>query len=178
MSEREARLLTRMLVGVTEPGGTGTRARVPGFTVAGKTGTAQKVLPGGGYSQRDYISSFVGFLPAEDPKVAVLVVIDTPRGAHYGGTVAGPAFSLIARAALAALGVYERTVPVMVQALAAGVAPDLRGLSLRQVVRLAGRKGLKLSLRGWGRVVEQRPEPGRPLKGVLSLRLAPGGEGA
>ena len=184
MSQREARLLTRMLVAVTESGGTGTRARVPGFTVAGKTGTAQKVLPGGGYSQRDYISSFVGFLPAEDPKAAVLVVIDTPRGAHYGGTVAGPAFSLIARAALAALGVYERTVPVMVQApaeaqaLAAGVTPDLRGLSLRQVVRLAGRKGLKLSLRGWGRVVAQVPEPGRPLKGVLSLRLAPGGEGA
>ncbi|MFH1060105.1 MAG: penicillin-binding transpeptidase domain-containing protein, partial [Pseudomonadota bacterium] len=103
LGEREARELTAMLEGVTQPGGTGTLARVEPYSVAGKTGTAQKLDPKGGYSQSDYLALFAGFLPADDPKLAIMVLIDTPRGSHYGGVVAGPAWAAIARAALAAL---------------------------------------------------------------------------
>ncbi|CAO0823119.1 cell division protein FtsI (penicillin-binding protein 3) [Desulfarculales bacterium] len=105
MGEREARALTAMLQEVTQPGGTGTQARVDPFPVAGKTGTAQKLDPSGGYSQSDYIAIFTGFLPADNPKAAVLVVIDTPKGQHYGGVVSGPAWSQIARATMDTLGV-------------------------------------------------------------------------
>ena len=81
MSVGDAKLLTSMLVRVTETGGTGVKAQVPPLAVAGKTGTAQKLNPKGGYSHRDFVGSFVGFLPADDPKVVVLVSIDTRPGA-------------------------------------------------------------------------------------------------
>src|SRR5262249_12750860 len=82
--------VTDLLVRVTETG-TGKQARIEGFTVAGKTGTAQKVDPHTHrYSARDRMSSFVGFVPAEDPALVMLVVIDSPRAATYGGVVAAP----------------------------------------------------------------------------------------
>ena len=87
--------MRRLLLRVTEDGGTGRRARVDGFEVAGKTGTAQKAIPGG-YSDTDYIASFVGFLPASCPELAIIVVVDEPRKFHGGGRVAAPAFSAIA----------------------------------------------------------------------------------
>jgi cell division protein FtsI (penicillin-binding protein 3) len=92
------RELVNMLKGVIDTAtGTGTRAAVPGYTVAGKTGTAQKALAHGlGYSTRNYVASFVGFLPADDPQVEVLVVVDSPRGNIFGGYVAAPAFQEIA----------------------------------------------------------------------------------
>jgi cell division protein FtsI/penicillin-binding protein 2 len=93
------RTLVDMLKGVVDSAaGTGTRARIPGYTVAGKTGTAQKALEHGlGYSKTDYVASFVGFLPADNPRVEVLVVVDSPhRGGIFGGLVAAPAFKDIA----------------------------------------------------------------------------------
>jgi cell division protein FtsI (penicillin-binding protein 3) len=90
-------LMRRLLARVTQPGGTGTRAALPGYLVAGKTGTAQKVdLENGGYYSDRYIASFVGFLPVENPAVSVIVVADNPQGSYYGGTVCGPAFRKIA----------------------------------------------------------------------------------
>ncbi|MFI5048312.1 MAG: peptidoglycan D,D-transpeptidase FtsI family protein [Gaiellales bacterium] len=88
--------MVNMLKGVLDPaaGGTGVRAQIPGYTVAGKTGTAQKPIPGG-YSTTDYVASFVGFLPADDPQVEVMVVVDSPRGNIFGGIVAAPAFQQI-----------------------------------------------------------------------------------
>lgn len=80
--------------------GTGGQAAVDGYTVAGKTGTAQKPKPGMGYASGAYISSFVGYLPSRDPKVAVLVMVDEPKTAIYGGIVAAPAFSRIAEFAM------------------------------------------------------------------------------
>ncbi len=84
--------------------GTGTRAQVPGYRVAGKTGTAWKVLPAGGYGSeghRSYVSSFAGFLPAEAPRLAVIVVVDEPTGGAYsGGRVAAPVFAEFARFAV------------------------------------------------------------------------------
>jgi cell division protein FtsI (penicillin-binding protein 3) len=90
--------LVGMLKGVVDTAaGTGVLARVPGYTVAGKTGTAQKALAHGlGYSTRNYVASFVGFLPADRPQVEVLVVVDSPRTNIFGGIVAAPAFQQIA----------------------------------------------------------------------------------
>jgi cell division protein FtsI (penicillin-binding protein 3) len=90
-----ARLMCGLLQRVTEPGGTGRRARIPGYSVAGKTGTAQKPVRGG-YSETDYIASFVGFVPAQSPRIAVVVMVDRPRPDYYGGVVAGPVFKEVA----------------------------------------------------------------------------------
>ena len=90
---------------VTQQGGTRKNARVPGFRVAGKTGTAQKADPKGGYSEEDRIGTWMGLVPAEDPKLAIVVVIDTPTvGESYGGVVAAPAFVEIASTALRLMG--------------------------------------------------------------------------
>jgi NAD(P)-dependent dehydrogenase (short-subunit alcohol dehydrogenase family) len=90
--------LVGMLKGVIDTAaGTGQLAAVPGYSVAGKTGTAQKALAHGlGYSTRNYVASFVGFLPADHPQVEVLVVVDSPRTNIFGGIVAAPAFQQIA----------------------------------------------------------------------------------
>lgn len=105
VSVESARAVTKMMVSVTEEGGTGTRARVPGYDVAGKTGTALKVVDGA-YSSTARIASFVGYLPADDPKVAIAVVVDTPtKGSKYGGLAAGPAFADVGKAAMRFLGV-------------------------------------------------------------------------
>ena len=85
-----------VLRGVVEEG-SGTTAQVEGYRVAGKTGTAAKPEPTGGYSDTRYVASFVGFAPASRPRVVVLVTVDEPRGAIWGGTVAGPVFAEIAR---------------------------------------------------------------------------------
>jgi cell division protein FtsI (penicillin-binding protein 3) len=77
--------------------GTGTLAAVPGYFVAGKTGTAAKPNPLGGYSSTRYVASFVGVVPATAPRLVILVSMDEPRGAIFGGTVAAPAFQQIAR---------------------------------------------------------------------------------
>jgi cell division protein FtsI (penicillin-binding protein 3) len=77
--------------------GTGTLASVPGYKVAGKTGTAAKIDEDGEYSDSRYVASFVGFVPASDPQLVILVSIDEPRGAIWGGVVAAPAFQQIAK---------------------------------------------------------------------------------
>ena len=84
--------MVSMLEGVVD-GGTGVQATIPGYTVAGKTGTAQKPKDGG-YSNQ-YDASFVGFLPAEDPQVEIMIVVDSPQTSHFGGDVAAPAFEQI-----------------------------------------------------------------------------------
>jgi cell division protein FtsI (penicillin-binding protein 3) len=88
------RELVDMLGTVVQDGGTGFNASICGYSVAGKTGTAQKPV-GGGYSTSDYDASFVGFFPAQDPQVEVMVVVDSPRTSHFGGVVAAPAFEEI-----------------------------------------------------------------------------------
>ena len=95
----------RYLMGrITESGGTGRRARVEGYTVAGKTGTAQKAVPGG-YSDTENVASFVGFLPVDQPEIGVIVVVDNPQPVHTGGRVAAPVFSKIAGPAIRYLNV-------------------------------------------------------------------------
>ncbi|MDO8963310.1 MAG: penicillin-binding protein 2 [Coriobacteriia bacterium] len=98
-----ARKTTVMLTDVVKDG-TGSEAAVPGYEVAGKTGTAQKPRPGGlGYSKGVYVASFAGYLPAGDPRLLIVVTVDEPSKGMYGGTVAAPAFSRIARFCVAHL---------------------------------------------------------------------------
>ena len=81
--------------------GTGTKAQIPGYKVAGKTGTAEKPLPnGGGYSQTDFVASFIGMVPADHPRLVVLVAVDSPRSSIYGGDIAAPAVQKIMRFSL------------------------------------------------------------------------------
>jgi len=94
-----------MLEGVLAPGGTASEVSVPGYTLAGKTGTAQ-VAENGAYSETKFVASFIGFAPAQDPRLLVAVIVDEPSGGnYYGGSVAAPAFGKIAAFALPYLGV-------------------------------------------------------------------------
>jgi len=93
-----------MLEGVLAPGGTASEVSVPGYTLAGKTGTAQ-VAENGTYSQTKYVASFIGFAPAQNPQLLAAVIVDQPQGEIYGGSVAAPAFGQIAAFALPYLGV-------------------------------------------------------------------------
>lgn len=100
ISEKASYDMTEAMIGVVSRKGTARRAALKGFDVAGKTGTAQKVKPEGGYSHKDFIASFVGFVPAHDPVISVLVVVDTPKPMYYGGVVAAPVFRESAKAIL------------------------------------------------------------------------------
>jgi cell division protein FtsI (penicillin-binding protein 3) len=187
LSPETARLVTQLLVRVVEEG-TGTSARVEGFPVAGKTGTSQKVDPvTGRYHVSERVASFAGFVPADDPALAILVVVDTPtRGSRYGGVVAAPAFRRIAEQGLALLGVlpkgeglrarrearqpgllkaaYSTNGPAPALASApedvAGRTPSFLGLSMRDALIRAQREGLRVRVEGSGYVVAQQPPPG------------------
>ena len=99
LKPRVAEQVSHMLEGVLAAGGTAEEAQVDGYTLAGKTGTAEKAIKGG-YSDTDFIASFIGYAPAKDPRLLVAVMVDTPRGDIYGGTVAAPAFERIMEFAL------------------------------------------------------------------------------
>ncbi len=123
----EAAAKMRLMLSATTIGdGTGINARVPGFPVAGKTGTAQRVLEGGrGYEAGAYVSSFVGFLPVNDPKYVIFVALDKPQKNYYGSAVAAPVFARIARYAVTRAGLS----PVLISAknvVPAGAAEKAR----------------------------------------------------
>jgi cell division protein FtsI (penicillin-binding protein 3) len=106
ISEETSEIMKNILKKVTEEGGTATQARLDGNAVAGKTGTAQKYDPKTGrYSKDKFVGSFVGFIPVQNPRIALIVVIHDPKGAHYGGVVAAPVFKAISDEALAYLNV-------------------------------------------------------------------------
>jgi len=181
ISEKTAQSLSAMLRDVTNDGGTGTAAKIDGFDVAGKTGTAQKAERGG-YSAKKRVSSFVGFVPADNPRLVSLVLIDEPEGNVYGGIVAAPAFRNIAQGVLRQLAVAPRdgvaipSLPAQVEPPAArpikrpGVqlvsshkedaVPDFLGLSMREAVEKAQSARISLKLQGNGYVVKQTPAPG------------------
>ena len=106
ISARTAAQVREMLKGVLQAGGTASEVSIPGYELAGKTGTANKIDPGTAeYSKSRYIASFVGFAPAKSPKLLISVVVDEPQGAIYGGQVAAPAFEQIAKFALPYLAI-------------------------------------------------------------------------
>jgi len=181
-----ARRMRILLAHVVEPGGTGRRAHIQGFRVAGKTGTSQKHDPRGGYSETGRIASFIGLVPADQPRLVILAVIDEPKTATYGGTVAAPVFQAIARQSLAYLGVagstgegtdiqwagspHFSTAKLSAEpafspeaysaggddALADRPADDFIGLSLRAAMRKASASGLRVVAHGSGYVTDQR----------------------
>jgi cell division protein FtsI (penicillin-binding protein 3) len=177
--------------------GTGTLAQIPGYTVAGKTGTASKLI-GGRYSATENNASFVGFVPSRNPAVAIIVVVDAPHAnGNSGGGVSAPIFRRIAEPALRYLGVAPtvdamppvlvaqgRPTPrlamtsaempppaVSVDANGPGTVPDLRGLSAREAARLLAKLGMSARMSGDGMVVGQKPEPGSPLQAGAVCRL-------
>jgi cell division protein FtsI/penicillin-binding protein 2 len=106
ISPQVAAEIREMLEGVLAPGGTASEVSVPGYTLAGKTGTAE-VAENGEYSDTKYVASFIGFAPAENPQLLAAVIVDQPQGEIYGGSVAAPAFGQIAEFALSYLGVPQ-----------------------------------------------------------------------
>jgi cell division protein FtsI (penicillin-binding protein 3) len=106
ISQKVAVQLREMLEGVVEAGGTASQVAIPGYPIAGKTGTANKIDPSTGeYSKTRFIGSFVGFAPVRKPKLLVTVMVDEPQGEIYGSEVAAPAFREIMRFALPYLGI-------------------------------------------------------------------------
>jgi cell division protein FtsI (penicillin-binding protein 3) len=186
ISRETAGVLTEIMEAVVDRG-TAKSAQVEGYTIAGKTGTAAKLV-GGRYSHSDYNTSFVGFLPSRKPALTILVVIDSPHGrvTAYGGTVAAPIFQRIAEASLRYLGIgptINPAPPVMVAghdpvqalpqtagdgvptpvAVREGVMPDVRGMGARRASLLLAKIGINARLAGDGIVIEQSPEAGTAL---------------
>ncbi len=185
ISEETSRKVMALLKATTEKGGTGEQAVPQGYEVGGKTGTAQKVDSIlGGYSEDRFTSGFMGFAPADEPKIVVLVVIDEPRGSTYGGVVAAPVFRAIVEKVLPYLNILPkgtmvvkneseipakreaaRTLPV-IEEIKVGrgaervVMPDLAGLSMRSALSRIEGRGLIIKVSGNGRLVEQVPRAG------------------
>jgi len=202
-----ARTLTRMLVRAVEAG-TGHNAAITGYAVAGKTGTAQKLDPATRrYSRAPGVLSFVGWAPADEPRFVMLVILDEPKGASWGSEVAAPVFGAVGREILRYLDVVPRdgqpmqivtgpspqlpasgvTAPVRlvgadvaVDANGGRVMPDLTGRMLRSALAALAPLHLTVEIRGQGRVVQQAPRPGAPLRPGLTARLilAPGARGS
>ncbi len=193
-----AATLTTIMEAVVEDG-TAKRAKIPGYTVAGKTGTADKLV-NRRYSATQQNVSFVGFVPSRNPALAMIVMVDSPRaGADTGGVVAAPVFQRIAQAALIHMGIgptinaappiivprraatapAPSPQPTVVQASATTTAageimlPDLSGYGAREAIHELARLGLTPRVKGTGVVVDQQPRPGTPIEpgAVCTLTL-------
>jgi cell division protein FtsI (penicillin-binding protein 3) len=199
LSPKTSEQMRGMMGLVVQEDGTGTQARIKGFLVGGKTGTAQKVEVGTGkYSPNKRVSSFIGFLPLQDPELMILVVIDEPKGQVYGGVVAAPAFNQIAVKTAYYLGIQptepvasavarkEKEAPVNGKVAITRVAtspsesamvmPDLRGLSMGRAVDVMGRYSVKLNLAGTGVAKHQTPAPGQLLVPGTECTVTFGGQ--
>ncbi len=224
LSPQTARTMLDIMASVTQKGGTATQAAVEGFTVAGKTGTAQKLV-GRAYSHSKFNALFIGMVPADKPVLAISVILDEPKGAIYGGVVSAPIFKEIASQSLRVLGYYpekdhkkenesvlakkdakgkkeqktdkpaltakngkdkesKESAPILGGIIPMGVAaasaqevnftpskppapqgpltvmPDFRGYTIRQVVDMLNRAGMRCRFEGSGLAVGQDPPPG------------------
>jgi len=189
-----------MMRDAVERDGTGTRARISGVEVGGKTGTAQKASPRGGYGDQ-YVASFVGFIPAMEPQYMIMVLVDEPQKRYYGGLVAAPAFKRIGTSLLTSeQGLALRSPaplhglkttgspavekswinigPRQNQIIDTDTVPDLRGMPLRQAAESLLKAGIVFSLEGKGVIVrEQIPSPGNAWdqeKKEVTLKLSSG----
>jgi cell division protein FtsI (penicillin-binding protein 3) len=191
ISERTAAVMNEILKAAVIRG-TGAAAGLSEHTVAGKTGTAQKSIHGA-YSLDRFVASFAGYVPADRPRLVILIVIDEPKGNQYGGTVAAPVFKEIAEPALRYLGVPP-SIPARTMDITSSLAaisqepgtderaasggwrgvPDVRGLDARAAVASATAAGLRVRALGSGVVQSQLPLPGDllPENRVLTLRFA------
>ena len=191
VSEETARKVTRMMETVTQPGGSGVNADIKGFTVAGKTGTAQKFsLEKNEYLSDAFIASFVGFAPSRDPAITAIVIIDEPKGDIYGGVVAAPIWAEVVSKTLKYLNIPpngQEVIPDEDQNMGEKwvrgpdpgpandltVMPDLRGLTLREALTRLGSSGAVVRVSGSGIVVTQNPGAGNAMENTVSLKLVP-----
>lgn len=190
-----------MLVSATGPDSTGENARVPGFIVGGKTGTAQKASPHSrGYLKGAYISSFAGFIPASDPRFVIYVAVDQPKKAYYGSQVAAPIFSRLASFAarkegLAPLILSEtekknftdkktdlfkkedglaknkNSSDKEISSVRFDRVPELKNLTLREVLQKVQGQGIQLDVNGQGVVSEVFPSVGEPLSEDKKIKI-------
>ena len=183
ITEQVARQMREMMEKVVSEGG-GKTAAIKGYRIAGKTGTAEKLAAGGGYAAGQYIASFVGFVPADKPRYAMLVMLDTPQGAFYGSQVSAPIFRDTLQQILVAKGIQPvaseglpsfeemnavgqkdekkpKQLPVL-QRMPDGKIklPDFKGLDMRNTVDLLEPYKLKLKPYGSGHAWQQKPPPG------------------
>ncbi len=186
ISEETSKEVTEVLKSVVAPGGTGVRASEGlGFAVAGKTGTAQKVDPEkGGYSKDNFLVSFLGFAPADDPRLAIFVMLDEPKTGVAGGIAAAPVFREIVKETLPYLGVFPEGLPSeevlgeatprfvkrdtvdgsrsvkkadsgTVDATSTDTVPDFTGKTMRSALLLARVRSMDIDIEGSGRAVSQ-----------------------
>jgi cell division protein FtsI (penicillin-binding protein 3) len=195
-SSKTARKVSRILEGVVGEKGTGPEAAIRGFRVAGKTGTAQKVDgETKRYSTERFVSTFMGFVPADNPRLVIVVVIDEPKGIPYGGLVAAPVFREVGLWSLNYLRVNPRPnvrawlanevthtretsnrpasaalkrISLNIQE---GFLPDFTGLGMREVIKKAETLGVEVLLEGTGLAVKQHPQPGLPLNKVHMVKV-------
>jgi cell division protein FtsI (penicillin-binding protein 3) len=181
-----------MLVDVVgDPDGTGRNANIADVSVAGKTGTSQKFdFEKKRYSSQRVKASFLGFLPAEDPRMVILVVLDEPKTQRWGGQAAAPVFRKISEQVLRRFdrdgGMLEyaeddetlEVTHVVARETRAGdigvngsTMPDFRGLTMREVLKIARFIGVDLKIKGSGWAMSQKPAPGTPLEDHSSCRV-------
>ena len=164
ISESTANTILELMEEVVSEG-TGSNAYVPGFRVAGKTGTAQKIVDGR-YAPGKYIGSFVAVAPADDPKVAVLVIVDEPEGIYYGGSVAAPVAGQLIEETLNYLEVKpEYTEEEKEEFHNTQIVPDVRNLKIEEAGRILTDLGFRYTTESYdfdqnSVVIEQFPLPG------------------
>jgi cell division protein FtsI (penicillin-binding protein 3) len=199
LSAQDAATMRLMLTAATEDKASGAKARIPGYHVGGKTGTAQKVdLVKGGYIPGGYVSSFAGFVPASNPRFVIFIAVDNPKKAYYGSQVSAPVFSrmaqyLVRRAGLPPVLISESNVIHTPQVVAkkrsdlqahalneikriteedeAGLFPNLLGMSLREALSRVRDQASRVEVRGSGVVVRTIPAPGSALAGKSRVTL-------
>jgi cell division protein FtsI (penicillin-binding protein 3) len=202
LDERTSERMRAILIGVVDEG-TGRRAAIDGYRVAGKTGTAQKAVLGG-YSKTDFIASFVGFAPASRPELTAIVILDSPEGDHSGSRAAAVFSTVVGRSLhylriprdadpmVRVAKVWPQTPPILgaealeplmrpasfglaaPEAREVSMAPDVLGLPARDALARFVASGLVPEIEGTGSVVGQSPSPGEPLEPGERARLVLG----
>ncbi|MBW2333742.1 MAG: PASTA domain-containing protein [Deltaproteobacteria bacterium] len=192
ISPETAEKVRGILEGVVRKDGTAPKAAIKRYSVAGKTGTAQKVDPmKKTYSNKKFVAIFGGFTPSDSPALVILVALDEPKGIPYGGIVAAPVFSDVGCWTLNHLNVAPSFSPAgwrsgqqdvsppierkekreVLRPDFPGSIPNLIGLGVRDVLKKAKQLGLRVVIKGSGMVVKQVPKPGTPLKKDRSLTV-------
>ncbi|MEE9466117.1 MAG: penicillin-binding protein [Candidatus Neomarinimicrobiota bacterium] len=196
VASRETMRHLREILYYTVEEGTGTAARIAGYKVAGKTGTAQKFIDGQ-YSEREFVATFAAMIPADNPRLVCLVAVDSPTyGRHFGSEAAAPIVRNVFKRILhldndfyapqqpevaikpSRTPVLLATVGTMPATPARGLVPDFRGQSLRKALRLARLADVRVQLQGSGRVVRQSLPVGAKVDGTAICRLTLAEEGS
>lgn len=182
ITTKTADMVKQYMVSVTQKGGTGYIARMKGVTVAGKTGTSKKIDKNGQYTSKKYVSSFVGFFPAEAPKLTVLVILDEPRKTYLRTRSATPVFREVATQAyrvyqqdylaspnnrfnfrkVPTTSIFAETNETRLPSSNLSVVRLLKGKTMKEVLKLAGQRHIRVDIQGSGVVKEVIPDKNRP----------------